>query len=188
MGIRAFGCSLARSLEHYHVGVFGGGSVGQPIAVAAAVAGGGGGGGVRSTGLILPVDICLSQRSGPACLRSGLNTCARLAALLQFVLPVGGGGGGVMDAAVVVARDRSIPGRQRSTHAYACVQGIRRLDRGGGSASAVADAGDRVRLYAPSCVVQSGCGVKWVAAAYAAALRCFMQLLLPLRLLVLTTQ
>ncbi|CDI97452.1 hypothetical protein EmuJ_000123000 [Echinococcus multilocularis] len=91
-------------------------------------------------------------------------------------------GGGVVDAAVAVARDRSTPGRQRSAHACAYVRGIRRLDRcGGGSASAVGDAGGRVRVYAPSCVVWLGCGVTCAVAV----LRCFMLLLLLVQLLML---
>ncbi|CDS35417.1 CHK1 checkpoint protein [Echinococcus multilocularis] len=71
---RAFDCSPARppapSLTHCHVGLFGGEAVGQWVAVAAA----GGDGGARSTWLILPVVICLSQRLSHACLSSGLNT------------------------------------------------------------------------------------------------------------------
>ncbi|EUB55893.1 hypothetical protein EGR_09250 [Echinococcus granulosus] len=77
------------------------------------------------------------------CLQPAIRNrvCPSRAALLQLV-PFGGG---VTDAAVVVARGRSMPGRQRSTHACACVQGIRLLDRcGGGSASA--DAGSRACL------------------------------------------
>ncbi|CDS36114.2 expressed protein [Echinococcus multilocularis] len=74
VGFRAFGCSPARppapSLTHCHVGLFGGEAVSQWVAVAAA----GGDGGARSTWLILPVVICLSQRLSHACLSSGLNT------------------------------------------------------------------------------------------------------------------